>query len=105
MKRKRLADENGLWQWKIDSFSVSFEGAIRRWRAFIKNCQKQNKRFVVWGAGAKGIMFLNLLKCRASTLPYVVDISPDKQGKFISGTGQEIVSPSVLQNTDQTTCC
>ena len=41
-------------------------------------------------------MFLNLLRCRISALPYVVDISPAKQGKFIAGTGQEIVSPASL---------
>ena len=86
-----------FWQRKIDGFSASFESTSRRWRAFFEYCQQEKKRCVVWSAGAKGIMFLNLLQCRVSTLPYVVDISPAKLGKFVSGTGQEIVSPAMLR--------
>ena len=30
-------------------------------------------------------------------LPYVVDLNPRKHGRFVVGTGQEIVPPSTLR--------
>jgi hypothetical protein len=51
---------------------------------------------VVWGAGSKGVMFLNHVQNR-NGVEYVVDINPQKQGMFVAGTGQQIVSPQFLQ--------
>jgi hypothetical protein len=51
---------------------------------------------VAWGARAKTTTFLNLL--RASSIDYVVDINPRKQGKFTIGTGQQIVAPEFLKD-------
>lgn len=49
----------------------------------------------IWGCSQKGEIFLNLFdlnrKCMA------VDISPFKQGRFILGTGHQILSPKQLQ--------
>jgi threonine dehydrogenase-like Zn-dependent dehydrogenase len=55
---------------------------------------------VIWGAGAKGVMFLNLLRVAAGAgVDWVVDINPRKQGHFIPLMGQKIVSPDrLLQN-------
>jgi SAM-dependent methyltransferase len=66
-KLSRMATD--VWQRKIDGFSMSFERTIRHWRAFLQQCQEENKRVVVWGAGTKGIMFLNLLRCYTSEGP------------------------------------
>lgn len=54
----------------------------------------QGKHVVVWGAGARGVTFLNIIK--DSRIKYAVDINPNKQGNFIPGTGQEIIAPKVL---------
>ena len=37
----------------------------------------------IWGAGAKGFTFLNILDKNASLIKYVVDINPKKQNKYI----------------------
>lgn len=95
LKPAKRSDD--FWQRMIERFSASFVHTVRRWQKFLQTCEHENKRCVAWGAGTKGIMFLNLLKCRVASLPYMVDISPDKQGKFVSGTGQEIVSPARLR--------
>lgn len=50
----------------------------------------------IWGAGAKGSTFLNLLDKDKSKVSYVIDINPVKQGKFIAGTGHEIFAPGIL---------
>jgi hypothetical protein len=55
------------------------------------------QRTVVWGGGSKGVTFLNTLKIQ-DQIEYVVDINPRKQGMYIAGTGQRIVSPEFLQD-------
>lgn len=49
----------------------------------------------VWGAGAKGVTFLNLLDPMGDRIDCVVDINPKKQGKYVPGTGHRIVAPEV----------
>ena len=50
----------------------------------------------VWGAGAKGVTFLNLLDPDASLVECVVDINRRKQGKYLPGTGHPIVGVAEL---------
>jgi SAM-dependent methyltransferase len=53
--------------------------------------------FAIWGAGAKGVTFLNRLNISRRKCPYVIDINPNKQNKFIPITGQKIISPKILE--------
>jgi hypothetical protein len=55
------------------------------------------KKAVIWGAGSKGITFLNTMGS-ASLIEYAVDLNPRKQGMFITGSGQQIVAPQFLQS-------
>ncbi|AXS40437.1 class I SAM-dependent methyltransferase [Breoghania sp. L-A4] len=41
----------------------------------------------IWGAGAKGATFANIIDPDAALFAGVVDINPGKQGRFIGGTG------------------
>jgi SAM-dependent methyltransferase len=51
----------------------------------------------IWGAGSKGVMFMNLLGLRVpGKVERVVDQNFDKHGRFLSGTAQEIVGPDSL---------
>ncbi|MFO0918467.1 MAG: class I SAM-dependent methyltransferase [Planctomycetaceae bacterium] len=50
----------------------------------------------LWGAGAKGVTFANLLDPRGELMDCVVDVNPAKQGKFLAGTGHPIVRPEDL---------
>lgn len=54
------------------------------------------KHFIIWGAGAKGVTFVNRLKINTSKCPYIIDINPNKINKFIPITGQKIVAPEIL---------
>jgi len=48
----------------------------------------------VWGAGAKGITFANVIARAGHRVSAIVDINPAKQGRFIGLSGIPIVSPS-----------
>ena len=58
--------------------------------------RRSGQHAVVWGAGAKGTIFINTLR-EHHQIQYVVDINPHKQGSYISGTGQKIVAPEALR--------
>ncbi|MCC6438541.1 MAG: methyltransferase domain-containing protein [Acidimicrobiales bacterium] len=49
----------------------------------------------VWGAGSKGVTFLNLIEAGAA-VDHVVDINPNKWGLHLPGTGQAVVGPDAL---------
>jgi hypothetical protein len=80
----------------IAYFLTHQSALIERWKGNITNFRAQNKRAVVWGSGSKGVAFLTALKLNGS-IEYVVDINPFRQGKFMAGTGQEIVGPKFLE--------
>jgi len=52
----------------------------------------------VWGAGAKGITFTNILMQRGITVKTIIDINPAKQNKFAALTGVSIVAPDLIMN-------
>ena len=58
--------------------------------------RRSDQHAAVWGAGAKGTIFVNTLR-EHHQIQYVVDINPHKQGSYISGTGQKIVAPEALR--------
>jgi SAM-dependent methyltransferase len=74
-----------------DNFDFDFETLVRDWEKIL--IQHSAKGIAVWGAGAKGSTFLNLLDPQRTLVKYVVDINPRKQGKFIAHTGHLIISP------------
>ncbi len=80
----------------VDAFSNSYGEKIIAWRRDLERRVEAGRRVVVWGAGAKGVSFLNMLEIR-DQIEFVVDINPHKQGAYIAGTGQRIVPPGFLQ--------
>lgn len=45
----------------------------------------------VWGAGAKGVTFASLLDPDASRIQCLIDVNPQKQGRYIAGSGHPIL--------------
>jgi len=68
---------------------------VAGWRAEITSAVERGKRVAVWGSGSKGVAYLTTLGLR-DEVEYVVDINPYKQGRFMAGTGHEIVGPDRL---------
>ena len=81
---------------RVKRFFNNYHQKMSIWKHQIEDIKESGKRAVVWGAGAKGLSFLNMLKIR-DEIQFAVDINPRKHGMYIAGTGQEIVPPEFLR--------
>jgi hypothetical protein len=54
-------------------------------------------RVAIWGSGSKCVSLISSLRL-GPELVAVVDINPNKHGKFLAGSGLEIVSPDTLRS-------
>ncbi|GJL71240.1 MAG: SAM-dependent methyltransferase [Nitrosomonas sp.] len=77
-------------------FATNYQEKVSYWKKQLNQHAQTNKKVVLWGAGSKGVTFLNVMKS-SGQVEYIVDINPHKQGKFVAGSGQEIVSPEFLK--------
>lgn len=97
-----LPANNGQIQDSIAETGRSLEefrarASVRRERTekLLKEELRAGRRAVVWGAGSKGITFLNSLPAGVD-ISFIIDINPGKQGKFVPGTGQQVMGPEFL---------
>jgi len=80
----------------IDTFRHGVDTHVATWRRRLADWREGGVRAVAWGAGAKAVGFFNLAGVDDS-LSCVVDVNPAKHGKFLPGTGHEIVPPEALR--------
>lgn len=80
----------------VESFTQRSKKKIDDWSEHLKAFSDQGKKVMLWGSGSKGVSFLTTLN-NADNIEYVVDINPYRQGYYMSGTGQKIVSPEFLK--------
>ena len=76
-------------------FADKYREKVQRWTARLEKLRSTGARVAVWGGGTKGVMFLNTMQT-GDGIPWMVDINPRKLGKFVPGTGQQIVAPEFL---------
>jgi hypothetical protein len=81
---------------QFEAFPEKHRRKLEEWRGRLQRLREQGRSAIVWGAGSKGVTFLNALQ-PGDLIRYVVDLNPRKQGRFIAGTGQEIVPPEFLK--------
>lgn len=86
---------------KVQRFGKEHRKKVDHWRTVLADLKRSSKKAVLWGAGSKGVTFLNTfqkeLSAPDSVLAHAVDLNPRKHGCFIVGAGQEIVPPEALQ--------
>jgi hypothetical protein len=79
---------------QVDGFAERLRTRLDGWRTRLT--VGDNGKVTLWGAGAKGVAFLNL--CGAGdAIDHVVDLNPRKQGRYVPGTGHLIESPEALR--------
>jgi SAM-dependent methyltransferase len=82
----------------VAAFGQRYRDKVDKWQRELERLHQAGKRIVIWGGGSKGVTFLNVLKT-GSTVSAVVDINPRKQGRYVAGTGQQIIAPDALRNS------
>ncbi|MEX2218544.1 MAG: class I SAM-dependent methyltransferase [Phycisphaerales bacterium] len=78
-------------------FGPRVAAVVDRWRAWLAEGARKKKRTVVWGSGSKGVSFLMTVKAH-DAVDCVVDVNPHKRGRFMPGSGHEIVGPQDLRD-------
>jgi hypothetical protein len=66
-------------------------------RANLERLVRDGKTVVLWGGGAKAVSFLTSLEV-SHLVEFAVDVNPNKQGKFLVGTGHAVVGPEQLRS-------
>ena len=79
----------------VGNFARQYEIKLSHWNQQLEGLRQQHRRVALWGAGTKGVMFLNSVEA-ASHIGCVVDVNPRKQGTYISGTGHYVTGPDAL---------
>ena len=90
---RTLIDINSL----IRKFHNAYQDKMDSWQHTLSRIKRQQSRVVFWGAGSKGITFLNALDISHNQVEYIVDLNPRKHGKFVAGTGQQVIAPDFLK--------
>ena len=66
-------------------------------KSFIKQLKAEGKTIYGFGAAAKGCIYLNAMNLTYKDIDYIIDDTDLKQGKFIPGTGIQVVSRDILK--------
>ena len=69
---------------------------ISKWNAKILRLSEEGN-VAVWGAGAKGNTFVNLVDSGRKYINCMIDVNPNKQGNYVPGTGHPIVGVGELK--------
>jgi hypothetical protein len=80
------------WQ----TFAAKSRSAIDGLSAWLEERAAAGRTIVGYGAAAKGNTFLNAVGEPARRLSWVVDASPEKQGKYLPGTHVPVVAPDAI---------
>lgn len=83
----------------VERFERQVEARVRALADAAADWRARGRRLAIWGSGSKCVSLissLGLAQHLGSGTPAIVDINPHKHGKFLAGSGFEIVSPDAL---------
>ena len=80
----------------VTHFQQTFTDRVKAWKETLAKIRDRGEKAVIWGSGSKAVAFLTTMGIR-NEIEYIVDINPFKHGKFLAGTGHEIVPPDFLK--------
>ncbi len=78
-----------------EDFALCSREKIQKVTDLLQEELENGEKIVLWGAGSKGVTLLNQVP-DTDKIPYIVDINPAKQGKYLPGSGQLVVAPDFL---------
>jgi SAM-dependent methyltransferase len=77
------------------SFARRYLAKLAWWKDAVARWAADGERIVIWGAGSKGVSFLDALG--PTSIAYAVDLNPRKHGRFLPGSGAQVVAPEFLR--------
>ncbi len=80
-------------------FAEKVHSSKRQLLEFLINCRRRGEKVVGYGAPAKGNTLLNYCGVREDLLPFTVDRSPHKQGRYLPGTHIPIYPVEQIEQT------
>ncbi|GLQ07897.1 class I SAM-dependent methyltransferase [Sneathiella chinensis] len=95
---KTLAIEEDVAATKamVQTFLSRIEGKLSGWKTRIKDARQRGEKIAVWGSGSKCVAFLTTLGM-VDQIDMVVDINPNRHGKYAPGLGVRIHDPNDLK--------
>ena len=78
-----------------EAFAEEASATIDRWSRRLEELRGDGRDVVVWGAGTKGVMFVNLVD-GGGAVSRLVDVNPKKWGRHVPRTAQPVVAPDEL---------
>jgi SAM-dependent methyltransferase len=84
----------------VERFECQVRDRLRSLSEALGQHRSRGHRIAIWGSGSKCVSLISSLGLSLDDgpeLPAVVDINPHKHGKFLAGSGFEIVSPDALR--------
>lgn len=76
----------------LKDFFTRVEENKKKFLAFVQKCKTQKKRIVAYGASTKGNTIMQYYGLNAKTIPAVVDVNPEKFGRYLIASKIPIVS-------------
>jgi hypothetical protein len=80
-----------------EQFAQAYRTRVEQWTTKIQSLITKH-RVALWGAGAKGVTFANLIDPRQEYFAGVVDLNSSKQGGYLPGTGHPVLSPEQIRD-------
>jgi SAM-dependent methyltransferase len=77
------------------AFGRNYEANMKRAKQTLEALAR-NGKVGLWGAGAKGTTFASIIDADKTLIDCLIDLNPDKQSKYVPGTGHAIVSPGEI---------
>lgn len=95
-----MEQERGLSSAKYyENFQFKTDKVKDDFLSFLLNAKSDGKTVAAYGAAAKGNTLMNYAGVRPDSIPYVVDLNPNKQNKFMPGSRIPIVDEDILRDT------
>jgi hypothetical protein len=79
----------------VARFARAYAEKVERWRSLLHDLAGRRRRVVLWGAGSKGVSFVNTLQA-GEAIDGLIDLNPHKHGRYIPGTGHQVHPPASL---------
>ena len=80
----------------VMSFKLKSHEKVSNWKNIINKIRIEDKKAVIWGSGSKCVAFMTTLGI-TDEIEYIIDINPNRHGKYIPGLGKQIMSPKFLK--------